>query len=146
VDAFAVVSNNLPGKPLIYNGQETGLDRRLDQHTRITTQPDFANNAHRRFYATLLHLYRTRQALSRGQYTKLPTSNAAAVFAFARRHGTATVLTIVNLSATPQTVLLHLGGFEGAYSDVFTGARTRLKSTLRRQLRPWGYQVLQRTG
>jgi cyclomaltodextrinase / maltogenic alpha-amylase / neopullulanase len=146
VDAFAVVSNNLPGKPLVYNGQETGLDHRLDEHTRITTQPDFANNAHRRFYSTLLHLYRDSQALSRGQYTKLRASNSAAVLAFARRHGTATVLTIVNLSATPQTVSLDVGGFEGGYTDAFTGGRIRLKSTLKRHLRPWGYQVLQRTG
>jgi len=143
VDAFAVVSNNLPGKPLIYNGQETSLDRRLDEHTQITTQPDFASNAHRRFYATLLHLYRDSQALSRGHYTKLRTSNTAAVLAFARRHGRATVLTIVNLSATPQTVSLDLDRFEGGYTDVFTGARIRIKSTLKRHLRPWGYQVLQ---
>jgi alpha-amylase len=94
----------------------------------------------------LLHLYRNSQALSRGQYTKLRTNNDAAVFAFARRHGTATVLTIVNLSATARTVSLDLGGFEAGYTDVFTGARTKIKSTLERHLRPWGYQVLQRTG
>ena len=127
------------------NARPSGLDRRLDEHTRITTQPNFADNAHRRFYATLLHLSRDSQALSRGQYTKLRTSTAA-VFAFARRHGRATVLTIVNLSATPQTVSLDLDGFEGSYTDVFTGAQTRIKSTLKRHFRPWGYQVLQRTG
>jgi glycosidase len=144
-DALAVVSNNLPGKPLLYNGQETSLDHRLDEHTRITTQADFASSAHRRFYTTLLHLYRDSQALSHGEYTKLPTSNPATVFAFARRHRTATVLTIVNLSATARTVSLDLAGFEGRYIDVFTGAHTRIRSALRRHLPPWGYQVLQRT-
>jgi Maltogenic Amylase, C-terminal domain len=142
----AVVSNNLPGKPLVYNGQETGLDHRLDDGVRVTTQPDFAESAHRRTYATLLRLYRESEALSRGQYTELQTTNTAAVFAFARRHGTDTVLTIVNLSAARQTASLDLGGFEGRYTDVFTGARTRIKSTLKRQLEPWGYQVLRRTG
>ena len=48
------------------NARPSGLDRRLDEHTRITTQPNFADNAHRRFYATLLHLSRDSQALSRG--------------------------------------------------------------------------------
>lgn len=145
VDAFAVVSNNLPGKPLIYNGQETSLDRRLDERIRITTQPDFARNGHRRLYTTLLHLYRDSEALSRGEYTKLRTSNNAAVFAFARHHGTATVVTLANLSATAQTVSVGLDGYEGGYTDVFTGARIRIKSTLKRHLHPWGYQVLQRT-
>ena len=41
---------------------------------------------------------------------------------------------------------LDLDGFEGSYTDVFTGAQTRIKSTLKRHFRPWGYQVLQRTG
>ena len=50
--------------------------------------------------------------------------------------------TFLNLSATPQTVSLDLDRFEGGYTDVFTGARIRIKSTLKRQLRPWDYQVL----
>ena len=115
VDAFAVVSNNLPGKPLVYNGQETGLDHRLDDGVRVTTQPDFAESAHRRFYAHVA-------APVPGERSTVPRPV----------HGA--------------TDSLGLGGFEGRYTDVFTGARTRIKSTLKRQLEPWGYQVLRRTG
>ena len=145
-DAFTVVTTTLPGTPLVYNGQESGLDVPLDERTRVTTQPNFAADRHRPLMTRLLDLYRDNQALSRGRYAKLPTDHDQSVFAFARRHGTATVLTIANLCAEARTVTIQTGGYEGAYTDVFSGTPARVEASVTLRLPPWGFRILQRPG
>jgi glycosidase len=101
--AFAVLTFTLPGMPLIYNGQESRLAKRLaffEKDPIAWGRYELSD-----FYARLVALKRKHPALAAGQYgapvTLLPSPPG--VFAFERRLGADAVKVAVNLTATPQT-------------------------------------------
>lgn len=62
-DAFAVLSWTLPGMPLIYTGQEVGLDRAFEFFEKDTA-PDFKPNRFTELYTTLNKLKHSRPELA----------------------------------------------------------------------------------
>jgi glycosidase len=105
--ALAVLSATLPGMPLIYGGQESGLDKRLAFFEKDPV--DWRRYQLTSFYAGLLKLKRDNPALANGQYGAPPelveTGNDK-VFAFRRRLGGNTVDVVLNLSARQQAFAL----------------------------------------
>jgi glycosidase len=100
--ALAVLTFTLPGMPLIYNGQESRLTRRL----AFFEKDPIAWKTYElgEFYAGLVALKHKHPALAAGQYgapVKLLDSPADVV-AFERRQGADVVTVAVNLSAQPQ--------------------------------------------
>ncbi|QDU68335.1 alpha-amylase family glycosyl hydrolase [Engelhardtia mirabilis] len=96
-----VLTFTLPGMPLIYSGQEAGLDQRLDffEKDLITWRADPAADLYRRLCA----LKRSEPALGHGagegtlEFIEL--EGARAVLAFRRSSGSSEVLVLVNFSA-----------------------------------------------
>ena len=101
--ALAVLAATLPGMPLIYSGQESGLDKQLTSFEK--DQIEWSNHPLAGFYATLLASKRMNPALANGQYggelELLDTGNDK-VFAFQRVLGSNVVTVAVNLSASAQ--------------------------------------------
>lgn len=100
--ALAVLTFTLPGMPLIYNGQESRLDKRL----AFFEKDPIAWKGHELsgFYAGLAALKHAHPALAAGQYggpVELLDSPAEVV-AFERRRGQDAVRVAVNLSASAQ--------------------------------------------
>jgi glycosidase len=86
---MAVLAATLPGMPLIYGGQESGLDKRIEFFEKDPVQ--WKTYAYAPFYAGLLKLKHGNPALWNGHYggdiQVLDTGNDK-VFAFRRtRHG-----------------------------------------------------------
>ncbi|RTL46724.1 MAG: DUF3459 domain-containing protein [Burkholderiales bacterium] len=102
--ALAVLTFTLPGMPLIYNGQEAGLDKRLAFFEKDAIDWHVADLSD--FYAGLVALKHRHPALAAGDHggglTPLPAP--ADVVAFERRLGTDALSVAVNLSAVPQAV------------------------------------------
>lgn len=101
--ALAVLTFTLPGMPLIYNGQESRLTRRLAFFEKDPI--DWKDHELTGFYQQLTALKKTHPALAAGQYgapVKLLDAPAHVV-AFERRQGSDVVRVAVNLSKTPQT-------------------------------------------
>ena len=102
-DAFAVLSYTLPGMPLIYTGQEVGMNRAL-QFFEKDTPPNFASNSVTAFYTALNTLKHSREELRAGlagaPVTLFKTDNDD-VLVFERRQGDKAVITAVNLSNKP---------------------------------------------
>ena len=106
VAPLMVLCATLPGKPLLYNGQEMSF---------LKVNPPQEAETRRRspvwpFYRRLLGLYQTHPALSEGRFTKIPTDRDDKVYAFVRERRRERVLVVVNLSgqvqaATPGTLL-----------------------------------------
>ncbi len=100
--ALAVLTFMLPGMPLIYNGQEAGLSRRLAFFEKDAI--DWRDETHAAFYRRLVALKHRHPALAAppqgGTLTLLPA--APDVVAFERRRGADVVRVAVNLSAQPQ--------------------------------------------
>lgn len=104
--AFAVLSYTLPGMPLIYTGQEVGLDRAFEFFDKDTA-PDYTQGQeYTAFYKQLNALKHDNAALRAGDggavqryVTKSPD-----VYVFERQRGDDRVLVAVNLGATAQKV------------------------------------------
>jgi glycosidase len=105
--AMAVLAATLPGMPLIYGGQESGLDKRLEFFEKDPVQ--WKTYQYAPFYARLLKLKHDNPALWNGQYggavEVLDTGNDK-VFAFRRKTGGNTVSVAVNLSGKRQSYSL----------------------------------------
>ncbi len=144
-NAFAVLTYTLPGMPLIYSGQEAGLDKRLSFFTKDTidwTKADFSP-----FYKTLNALKHSNEALWNqpygGTFVKVKNTEPTQVLSFMRVKGDAKVLVVLNLSATPLSVAVKGDIVNGEYKDVFTGAEITIKKKEPFPLEAWGYKVLE---
>jgi glycosidase len=101
--ALVVLSFTLPGMPLIYNGQESRLDKRLAFFEKDAI--DWKTYELSDFYRQLIALKHQHPALAAGQYgapVRLLDSPPEVV-AFERRLGQDVVRVAVNLSKTEQT-------------------------------------------
>jgi glycosidase len=129
----------LPGRPLVYNGQEVESPQKLRLFERDTiewAQPDTL--ASRGFYRRVVELTRTAPALIRGDFAVIATSAPDDVIAF-RRGGL-----IVLVNPRPRTVQVKVTGIE------VNGARDLLSTHKQRgnrvTLPAYGAMVLQWSG
>ncbi len=107
VDAFAVLSYTLPGMPLIYTGQETGLNRALEFFEKDVPPTWEPRNQYFVFYQKLNELKHTQEALNAGnaggEIVRYPTKSDD-LYIFSREKNGSKVVTMVNLGADPQAV------------------------------------------
>ena len=107
----------LPGRPMVYNGQEVESPQKLRLFERdpiVWEQPDA--DAARAFYARVLRLARTHPALRTGPLRAVETTAAADVIAYGRDR----VVMLVN--ARPREVRFTVSGFDvGGARDLLTG-------------------------
>lgn len=141
--AMAVLASTIEGMPLVYNGQETSLDRRLkffDKDSIDWKKMDMVS-----FYTKLLTLHQTNPALwvrdGSNQARIIETKNAKDQLVFIREYDKHQVITILNLSNKKTEVSFDSSSILGEYTDLFTGKMKSLKSTNKLSLDPWGYQV-----
>lgn len=100
---MAVLAATLPGMPLIYSGQESGLDKRLAFFDK--DQIEWKNYPLAGFYAELLKLKKDNKALRNGQYGgALEFINTAndKVIAYRRKLGSNSVTVVANVSGSAQ--------------------------------------------
>ena len=137
VAPFMVLCATLPGKPLVYNGQEMSFlkadpspDAKVRQASRVYP-----------FYQKLLGLYASQSALSEGSFAKIVTDNDAKIYAFMRQSDANRVLVVVNLSEQAQNVTLKSAATAGKYRDGFSGATVNLSASPTMKLEAFGYRV-----
>ncbi|MFM6946062.1 MAG: alpha-amylase family glycosyl hydrolase [Flavobacteriales bacterium] len=144
--AMAVIAATIEGMPLVYNGQETSLDRRLAFFEK--DEIDWSKMDQVDFYQKLLQLHQTNPALFAGAGQSIPRfiSNPAQKnqLVFVRERGQNQVLVVINLSATAQQIKFSDAATAGVYQDLFDGKKVKLKSEKTVQLPAWGYKVYYR--
>ncbi len=142
--AFSLVTYALDGIPLIYNGQEAGLEKRLEffENDPIPWRP----HPHFDFFKTLNALRRANPALFTGsQFTRIPTTDNAKVFAVSREAGTDQVVMVANLSAVNNVeVTLASASLNGTYRDVFTREKMDIDHWTTFTFPTWGFKVLEK--
>ncbi len=139
VRAFSVLMTTLPGKPLLYNGQEAGLDKRLKFFDKDPIE--WKINNFRRFYRRLFTLYQGNPALYAGTMTKIPTDKDDQVFAFAREKDGQRVVVILNLSPGRTIVDVRSKFLDGTLIEYFTGIKVDYNGKHRFDLEPWAYRL-----
>jgi len=141
VEAFAVMTFMLDGIPLIYNGQEAGLDRRLKffEHDPIPWQPSPRAD----FYRTLCHLKHADPALATGApMRRIATTVNGSVYALLREAGAHRVISFCNLTAKDVTVDAVDPVLNGRWRDAFTGETITWQVPVSFPLPSWKYRVL----
>ncbi len=143
-ESFAVLSYTIKGMPLIYSGQEAGLDKRLAFFEKDTI--DWSNLVNADFYTTLNKLKKNNKALwngtSGGEMMRIGGGKNPYVFAFYRVKQGNIVVSIFNLSDSKQTITFDQSSIESEYSDIFSGQKINLVNGLEINLKPWEYLVL----
>ncbi|WP_018622561.1 alpha-amylase family glycosyl hydrolase [Spirosoma luteum] len=143
-DAFMVLSCTLEGMPLVYNGMESNLTKRMSFFEPDTIA--WGNYAKSDFFKTLLTLKHRNRALwnglAGGKAIKISTDHDDTVYAFYRQRDSDRVVVLLNLSDHAQTVHLIGDGFTGMYTEIFSHQPIELKSEMTATLKPWEYRVL----
>lgn len=142
VETFAVLTFMFDGVPLIYNGQEAGLAKRLEFFERdpIAWRPHPLAG----FYRTLCNLRRANPALHTGSaFHRVATTANESIYAVLRDDGAgARVLALLNLTNQAVTFDAADPQFAGTWSDAFGGATHQLDHRISLALPAWGYLVL----
>jgi glycosidase len=150
--AFSVVVFTLPGKPLIYNGQEVGDRKKLAffEKDPITWQQEGGGDM-RSFYTRLCDLYRSHKALYEGAMVDVHNDHPEQVYSYWRQaDGEAPILVVANLSGKKLETLLDIGVHARTVTDLLPAASDEkyetVGSELHLSLSPWEYHVLQIKG
>ena len=135
------------GIPLIYNGQEADLDRKLlfFEKDPITWKV----GRHDALFRQLIALKTAMPALHNGRFgagmVEVPTNAAADVYAFTRggSGGAAgeRVFAVFNLSPRSHQVTFEKARHHGSYTDALTGAAAQFGGGETLALAPWGFRI-----
>ncbi len=138
--AFAVFSFISYGTPVIYSGQEAGLNKRLKFFEKDTISWEDPEK-YFPFYQKLNQIKADHQALWNGGFGSMPVKledGNKNVFSFSRSKEGDSIVGIINMTGKPQTVNIKVP--DGlAYKDLLNNENVSLESI---KLDPWQYYIL----
>lgn len=141
--AMAVLAATFEGMNLIYNGQETSLDRRLlffEKDSINWNKMDLVD-----FYSKINKLKEKNPALWNGNFGGdlqiiSPESNKK-VLVYKREKNGQKVIVVLNLSAEKQSIKIENNSLKGKYTNLFTGKKKSISTCLTEELEAWSYIV-----
>ncbi len=142
-EAVLALTYLVPGMPLIYSGEEYGLDHRL----KFFEKDSIPKTRGKWFdmYAKLGKLKNTNPALKGGKrkasYVRLQAT-APQILAFKRKWKNHEVVYVANFSDKPVEFLINA---QGKYTSWFTGENIELKKDKKLSLSPHKYLILVKT-
>lgn len=131
------------GIPMLYSGQEVGLDKRLKFFEKDDI--DWSDpKGFQPFYRKLVALHAANKALWAGEYGGIPVrinGEDPNVYAFQRTKDNNKVIGIMNFSGKKLELKLKDAAQAGTYTDYFTGTSFELSADKGLSLEPWQYLV-----
>jgi glycosidase len=140
---FATFIFTAYGMPMLYSGQEAGLNKRLKFFEKDTI--DWSDPQKLQpFYRQLTALHQGHPALWAGQYGGQPVrinTRDSSAYAFSRTQGGDQVIGIMNFSGKETTVNFAPNCPTRTFKDYFSGAKYDLAPGKSLLLRPWQYLI-----
>jgi 1,4-alpha-glucan branching enzyme len=142
--AAMVMASVVNGMPLVYSGQEAGLNRSLRFFDKdpIHWQP----HPNADIYKKLFALKHENEALWNGEWggemVRIYNDKMDQVISFVREKNGDVVLPIINFSGKPVTVKLESKYYTGEYGELFSNKGHTLKGDDTFSLKPWDYIIL----
>lgn len=141
-EAFTVLSFTIPGIPLVFSGQEAGLNRKLNFFDK--DEIDWSQgNKYSNFFKKLIQLKKNHDVLwnidEPAPMLRVGTDCDDKIFAFVRQKGNKKLLVILNLSPDFQELSLRTEREFNGYTDIFTGS---VLMSVQLGLEAWAYMVL----
>lgn len=144
IEVFAVFSGVIKGMPLVYNGQEAGLDKALEFFEKDSI--DWKETNLREIYTKLFQTKKVNKALwngsSGGEMIRLKSNNDKNIFSFAREKDGDKIIAIFNLSPNKQIFTINNSLLSGSYKNLFTNSKVELKKDEEFELDSWNYLIL----
>jgi len=144
IEVFAVFSGVIKGMPLVYNGQEAGLDKALEFFEKDSI--DWKETNLREIYTKLFQTKKVNKALwngsSGGEMIRLKSNNDKNIFSFAREKDGDKIIAIFNLSPNKQIFTINNSLLSGSYKNLFTNSNVELKKDEEFELDSWNYLIL----
>ncbi|NEN22526.1 alpha-amylase [Cryomorpha ignava] len=142
---FATLAFTIAGMPMVYSGQEAGLDYALEFFEKDSIKwGDIKLND---FYSKLLNLNRENKAMWNGEYggelTRLKTDADEAVYAFSRKRENNEVVVICNLKDTYVKTKFDSVP-SGDFKPLFDQESLELIGKNGLELAPYGFHVFYR--
>jgi len=143
---FAVLMATVPGMPMVYTGQESNLNKRLEFFEKDLV--DWGDYSLQDFYRVLLNLKKSNKALWNGDFggdlKRVKTNSDEAVFAFTRQKDGDAVFVVLNLSSSAQSVNFEGQDYVGTYTNAFDGIQAAFVEGYKMQLGPWEFRVYEK--
>lgn len=144
LEAAIVFTVLMDGIPLIYNGQEAGLNRSLEFFEKDPIE--WRSHKIGTLYSTLLHLKHQNEALWNGNHggemVRIMNDRMDQVISFVREKNGDKVLGFINLSRDVIVVQFDTSFDTGFYTNLFTGEKQKVSETFILTMNPWDYVVL----
>jgi 1,4-alpha-glucan branching enzyme len=141
VETFTALTYIIPGMPLIYNGQEYDLKKRLKFFEKDTIPHTIGKMMN--VYQKLGKLKVDNPALDGGKtpasYKRISTSDDLHILAFEREKKRKKVIFVGNLSRNSRTFSMPL---QGNYFEYLTGSKETFSEDQKITLKPWEYKIL----
>lgn len=142
----AVLTYTLPGMPLVYNGQEAGMTKRLRFFAKDTIS--FSDTQMIPFYKTLNSLKHRNQALWNppfgGKLVALTNTAPDKIVSFLRSTDNARVMVLINMSPDTITTTITTAIADGKYINTFNQNKIDFNVDNRKcYFEPWEYLVLE---
>lgn len=145
--AMMVLTTVMDGLPLVYNGQEAGLDRSLAFFEKDPIA--WKNHENAQIYAKLFQLKHRNQALWNGGYggemVRLVNNRADHVLSFLREKNGDRVIAVLNLSAVPQDVAVETPETGGLYRELFSDKPLKIAHQMHFKLQAWEFRIYHQT-
>jgi glycosidase len=143
-ELFAVFSFLIPDMPLIYTGQEAGLNKRLAFFDK--DEVEWREHEFQKLYTHLIKLKNNNDALLNGErggkITWLNSTDKKNILAFTRAKNKDKILAIFNFSDKEVEFEIDDKTISGTYKNYFTGNVETFTAKENLKLGPWEYKVL----
>jgi glycosidase len=147
-DVMTAIAFTIQGMPLVYSGQEAGLNKRLSFFEK--DQIDWRNLSKSDFFKKLIDLHHRNTALWNGnhgaQAVRIKTDNDK-IYAFTREKDNDKVIVVTNLTSKAQKVKFT-DSFNGEdiYTNIMTGESKKILDWLNtyKEIKAWDYLVLEK--
>ena len=142
--ACIVFTGVVNGMPLIYSGQEAGLDRSLAFFEK--DEIVWKNHPNADLFKSVFKLKHENQALWNGDWggemVRIYSDKMDEVISFSREKNNNIVIPIINFTKKPVKVKLNTKYYKGTYKNWFTNKMITLNGEDTMDLAPWEYVVL----
>lgn len=142
-ETFAVLTTVIPGMPLIYNGQEAGMNKRLKFFEKDPIE--WKGYKVVNIYSKLFNLKMMSSVLQNGergaQIVEVHSSEDETIFSFLRQDDKEKIFAVFNLSDKVRTFNLNSSVLSGNYRNFFTDEKMSFDNNVNLSLEKWGYRI-----
>jgi glycosidase len=142
VKAFSALYFTVPGMPLIYSGQEVGLNKRLAFFEK--DQIEWQESEMTALYSRLSELKEKHPALWNGKAGgdfEFYLSGNDKVLSFIRSKGESVVVVLINTTASSQQFTIDFGDSLGTLFKFSDGFKSELVGKQSFELAPWQFEI-----